>query len=699
MKKTWTLIALAAALCVSCSDDDKSCTEGAAFCKSGDNNTTVLVTCENGELNETVCNTGYICDSKKKMCTVAAECSNDMKPSCDQANNRIVYCSNNVITYTDCANGCSVETNKCNPATAGKGECTAGAKRCNLAGEREICSAAGVWESKPCCAKGDSACLLTCHSGECSSTIKEGMTRCASSSTYQVFESGAWSAAKNCSADKPVCDESKGACVTPSVIYCGEEDVELSNGQKMKLQAACDQQFGAGKTVGVCIGNDVTCSKVCQKADVGKTAPVCDIYGTTAGGQAPFAGQAVCTDLYDGTHYGLVEDDSTFKNCKNACNTEGTACDSQGFAEGGSSGGDSSGSSSYAYCPDVDVELKNGQQMKLQAACDQINGAGKTVGVCVGKEIDCINVCQKADVGKTVPVCDIYSTTSGTEAPFAGQAVCTDLSDGTHYGLVEDDSTFKNCKNACNAEGTACDSQGFAEGGSSGGGSSSTNYAYCGDQTIEVEYKDGTKKKMTLQEACDEQEGKGKSVGVCAGTKPACMPICNKTDEGKTTKTCVVSGENSAEYQYKCTKLDETHYANLVDATSAKLCKNVCASDGKGCDDKGYYDSVSQELVYCPDAQLSNGKKFQEYCDSMFGAGKSMAMCTGSGETVDCYKTCTAQDEGKSIDACYDYGTAGYLAVKETCTSTGVNQYLYIDDPGNGTKCTNGCNPENTACK
>ena len=71
MKKTWTLIALAAALCVSCSDDDKSCTEGAAFCKSGDNNTTVLVTCENGELNETVCNTGYICDSKKKMCTDA----------------------------------------------------------------------------------------------------------------------------------------------------------------------------------------------------------------------------------------------------------------------------------------------------------------------------------------------------------------------------------------------------------------------------------------------------------------------------------------------------------------------------------------------------------------------------------------------------------------------------------------------------
>ena len=98
-----------------------------------------------------------------------------MTPSCDQANNRIVYCSNNVVTYTDCANGCSVETNKCNPATAGKGECTAGAKRCNLAGEREICSAAGVWESKPCCAKGDSACILTCNSGGLAASSSSGV--------------------------------------------------------------------------------------------------------------------------------------------------------------------------------------------------------------------------------------------------------------------------------------------------------------------------------------------------------------------------------------------------------------------------------------------------------------------------------------------------------------------------------------------
>ncbi len=578
MKKTWTLIALAAALCVSCSDDDKSCTEGAAFCKSGDNNTTVLVTCENGELNETVCNTGYICDSKKKMCTVAAECSNDMKPSCDQANNRIVYCSNNVITYTDCANGCSVETNKCNPATAGKGVCTAGAKRCNLAGEREICSAAGVWESKPCCDKdkGDSVCLLTCHSGECSSTIKEGMTRCASSSTYQVFESGAWSAEKNCSADKPVCDESKGACVTPSVIYCGEKDVELSNGQKMKLQAACDQMNGAGKTIGVCIDNVPNCSKVCQKADVGKTVPVCDIYNTKAGGQAPFAGQAVCTDLYDGTHYGLIEDDSTFKDCKNACNAEGTACDSQGFAEGGSSGGGSTGSLSYTYCGDKEVSVgEDKTKMKLQAACDQQFGANKTVGVCVGNSVTCINVCQKADVG-TVSVCDIYPTTSGTEAPFAGQAVCTDLSDGTHYGLVEDDSTFKKCKNACNTEGTACDSQGFAEGGSSGG--STDKPWYCG--------KEQYSEQQTIDQYCSAKEGSD-FLGYCTiedgKTYFECGQSCTIDKVGNKNGLCVKEGSNYFSFDSVCTVVDADHTAYLADYSNVKKCTDGCNPENTAC--------------------------------------------------------------------------------------------------------------------
>ena len=578
MKKTWTLIALAAALCVSCSDDDKSCTEGAAFCKSGDNNTTVLVTCENGELNETVCNTGYICDSKKKMCTVAAECSNDMTPSCDQANNRIVYCSNNVITYTDCANGCSVETNKCNPATAGKGECTAGAKRCNLAGEREICSAAGVWESKPCCAKGDSACILTCNSGECSSTLKEGTTRCASSSTYQVFESGAWSAAKNCAADKPVCDESKGACITPSVMYCGEKEVTLNNGQKMKLQAACDQMNGAGKTIGVCIGNDVNCSKVCQKADVGKTVPVCDIYGTTAGGEAPFAGQAVCTDLYDGTHYGLVEDDSTFKNCKNACNTEGTACDSQGFAEGGSSGGDSSGGGSssadpYTWCNDE--QLKSGGT--VGDYCKK-NVGENYVGLCSGSSASCFESCTEAQAGQKKATCE---TSDGQSMSI--DLVCKSYNGNYAFGLV---GTYTACKGSCDAKKESCDAQGGTAGGSefgsgSGGGSTDSDGSayYCGNEKLN--------ETQTLDQACT-ADMKADAAALCfeedGETYYACYKTCNASDVNKSVDACYQYNDKKY-YKVKdvCTKASDTIYVYVDDSENKTLCSNGCNTEGTDC--------------------------------------------------------------------------------------------------------------------
>lgn len=571
MKKTWTLIALAAALCVSCSDDDKSCTEGAAFCKSGDNNTTVLVTCENGELNETVCNTGYICDSKKKMCTVAAECSNDMTPSCDQANNRIVYCSNNVITYTDCANGCSVETNKCNPATAGKGECTAGAKRCNLAGEREICSAAGVWESKPCCAKGDSACILTCNSGECSSTLKEGTTRCASSSTYQVFESGAWSAAKNCAADKPVCDESKGACITPSVMYCGEKEVTLNNSQKMKLQAACDQMNGAGKTIGVCVGNDVTCSKVCQKADVGKTVPVCDIYGTTAGGEAPFAGQAVCTDLYDGTHYGLVEDDSTFKNCKNACNTEGTACDSQGFAEGGSSGGDSSGGGSssadpYTWCNDE--QLKSGGT--VGDYCKK-NVGENYVGLCSGSSASCFESCTEAQAGQKKATCE---TSDGQSMSI--DLVCKSYNGNYAFGLV---GTYTACKGSCDAKNESCDAQGGTAGGSefgsgSGGGSSSA-YIECG----QAQYNN-----TTAGEYCKKQSEN--SVAVCSKNDKGetvfdCYDKCSKV--GEVVELCREYSDGSFIDKDICTDIGNDLSIFITDPNDYTECTNGCNADNTAC--------------------------------------------------------------------------------------------------------------------
>lgn len=567
MKKTWTLIALAAALCVSCSDDDKSCTEGAAFCKSGDNNTTVLVTCENGELNETVCNTGYICDSKKKMCTVAAECSNNMTPSCDQANNRIVYCSNNVITYTDCANGCSVETNKCNPATAGKGECTAGAKRCNLAGEREICSAAGVWESKPCCAKGDSACLLTCHSGECSSTIKEGMTRCASSSTYQVFESGAWSAAKNCAADKPVCVPSKATCIGKSDMYsyCGKEQYS----EKQTADQYCSATDG-NDFLGYCFEEQgktfLECGQSCTIDKIGDKNGLC-----VQEGNSYFSIDIVCT-VVDADHFAYLSDYSTVKECKNGCNADKTGCGDSGSSGGGSSGGGSSSADPYTWCNDE--QLKNGGT--VGEYCKK-NAGENYVGLCTTKGATCFESCTEAQAGQKKAIC---GTSDGESTSF--DLVCKSYNGNYAFGLV---GTYTECKGSCDAKKESCDAQGGTAGGSefgsgSGGGSTDSDGStyYCGNE------KDG---EQTLDQVCT-AEMKADAVALCTEqngmTYRSCYKTCNASDVNKSVDACYPYNDgNSYKVKDVCTKASDTLYIYVDDSKDATLCSNGCNTEGTGC--------------------------------------------------------------------------------------------------------------------
>ena len=600
---------------------------------------------------------------------------------------------------TDCANGCSVETNKCNPATAGKGECTAGAKRCNLAGEREICSAAGVWESKPCCAKGDSACILTCNSGECSSTLKEGTTRCASSSTYQVFESGAWSAAKNCSADKPVCVPSKATCIGKSdtYSYCGKEQYSEKQTSDQYCSATDGNDFlgycfeAQGKTYLEC-GQSCTIDKIGDKKN-----GLC-----VQDGNSYFSIDIVCT-VVDADHFAYLSDYSTVKECKNGCNADKTGC-----GDSGSGGGGSTGSSSYTYCGEVDVELKNGQQMKLQAACDQINGAGKTVGVCVGKEIDCINVCQKADVGKTAPVCDIYGTTAGGKAPFAGQAVCTDLSDGTHYGLVEDDSTFKNCKNACNTEGTACDSQGFAEGGSSGGdssggGSSSADpYIWCNDAQI-----DGG---GTVGDYCKKNVGEN-YVGLCRGTSALCFESCTEAQAGQKKAMCRTSDGQSTSFDLVCKSYNGNYAFGLVGTYTE--CKGSCDAKKESCDAQGGTAGGSEfgsgsgggstdsdgSTYYCGNEK--DGKQTLDQACTAEMKADAVALCTEQNGTTyrSCYKTCNASDVNKSVDACYPYNDGNSYKVKDVCTKASDTLYIYVDDSKNATLCSGGCNTEGTDCK
>ena len=689
MKKSWILMVLTVPFLTSCADDTKVCVEGEAFCKSGDGGEVVVV-CKDGELIETTCGANYRCSAEEKACVFATQCANSIQPTCE--NGRIKYCANNIYVYTECENGCSTATNACNPISAGKGECTKGAVRCNREGEREICDSAGMWKAHPCCEEGDAECVLVCDSGACVSSIKEGATRCASDRTYEVFTDGKWSEAQPCDADKPMCDESKGACVPAEVSYCGDVEVELNDGSKVKLQDYCDSEYGAGKTVGACEGSYYSCMRVCDASKVGESYQVCGTYQTTSGGEADFAGEGVCVDFYDGEHYGVAEDQESFKNCKNACNEEGTTCDEHGFAGGGSGGGE------VTYCGDVDVEMSDGSKKKLQEACDEMYGKGNAVGVCVGMNVTCLTACEASEVGKTFKICDTYQTTTGGEADFAGEGKCSDVGKG-HYGVIEDDSTFKNCKNACNAEGTDCDDQGYADGGDSGG-DGGDEVKYCGD--VDVEMSDGSK--MKLQEACDKMYGKGNAVGVCVGLSVTCFFTCKASDVGKTYPICdtyqtTSGGEADFAGEGKCSDVGEGHYSIVEDDASFKACKNACNAEGTDCDDQGFADGGDSGglYFYCGD-QKYKGSTIDQYCATE-GSGLIGVCYESEGEVYfECAQTCTTAQVGNRIPACIL--TEGIsFAYNDVCTKFDDQHLAYVMDENSIEMCSGSCNASNTACK
>lgn len=683
MKKSWILMVLTVPFLTSCADDTKVCVEGEAFCKSGDGGEVVVV-CKDGELIETTCGANYRCSAEEKACVFATQCANSIQPTCE--NGRIKYCANNIYVYTECENGCSTATNVCNPVSTGKGECTKGAVRCNREGEREICDSAGMWKAHPCCEEGDAECVLVCDSGACVSSIKEGATRCASDRTYEVFTDGKWSEAQPCDADKPMCDESKGACVPAEVSYCGDVEVELNDGSKVKLQDYCDSEYGAGKTVGACEGSYYSCMRVCDASKVGESYQVCGTYQTTSGGEADFAGEGVCVDFYDGEHYGVAEDQESFKNCKNACNEEGTTCDEHGFA-GGGSGGDGA----YFYCGNE----KYSESQTIDQYC-ATEGSG-LIGVCYESEgkvyFECAQTCTTAQVGNKIPAC--ISTEGGS---FAYNDVCTKFDD-QHLAYVMDENSVERCSGSCNADETAC-----ADGGSGGSGGEVT---YCGD--VDVEMSDGSK--MKLQEACDKMYGKGNAVGVCVGLSVTCFFTCKASDVGKTYPICdtyqtTSGGEADFAGEGKCSDVGEGHYSIVEDDASFKACKNACNAEGTDCDDQGFADGGDSGgdsgglYFYCGDEKHPSGTQtIDQYCATK-GSGL-IGVCSEEGGKVyfECAQSCSMSQLGeKATGGCMEL-SMGAFAWKNVCAKIDAQHAAFVMDESDIAMCSNGCNASETACK
>lgn len=291
---------------------------------------------------------------------------------------------------------------------------------------------------------------------------------------------------KECTADKdckdaskPVCSK-EGKCVAKSSSGTGtgtgsevgakcdaETFAETCNGNKLvycnkgevaKIDCAaggnvCDKI--KGENFVDCFKDDVVCSKV---GDKGTVCFESDLYGV-------YTGKAECTEMESGKKrfVDVSETEEDYVDCDittQVCDSRGekcitvaeitkTACteETENKCEGGK----------LVTCEDVSEKEDEESYKLVNIDCAQMDS---TCATATDVAASCIPNKSTCKDGESKAVCE--SQLMGLVS-FQYTATCTKFSNDTWHFTG---SNAKQCKNACNEEGTACDSQGVAEKGS-----------------------------------------------------------------------------------------------------------------------------------------------------------------------------------------------------------------------------------------
>lgn len=550
MKKSLAIIAMMAALCTACSDDDKGCTEGSISCDGQ-----TLVKCKDGVEIKTVCDSGRVCSAVDGRCVEAATCSGNEIPVCEDyadgnvMKTRVKYCSDHFFAYTDCGtNGCSLNENNvasCNKPV--KKACEEGATRCNIDGVKQTCSAEGNWVDDPCCAAGDASCELTCVDGVCKGGCIEGETRCYDAGNGGVIQqicqaNGKWKSSNpGCTGATPMCVN--GQCVAADYVpkagevcgsfvskcqeyaggtlytYCsGSEDGSISAANSLATVKTCNADDGYACTP---IGGEDKCvldipsySEYCQtSADDGRIffQDSCDESGLiylqcyTGDDGNSYSDQLYVKSLCHGGQAVTCENgDMVAQNCQ-TCEVKGqyAYCDGVKIEYGGGASG--GGSTGGATCDAIDCsseQVQGGQT--LLAAC-QAQFPGTNMWLCFLEGSNLSGVCATRDEAKD-------STCSNGELAFTddGETYC--LAIGSDESCFSGSGSGSGAWYECSSTEMCSETQTCAQLCADEYGS---NYkAWCQDDSYDV--------------ACNPTQPSG---GGASGTQPTCDFVDMTTDE------------------------------------------------------------------------------------------------------------------------------------------------------------------------
>lgn len=453
------------AKCVASDTPTPGCTEGAEQCSLAG----VHQVCSNGKwvddpccvAGDAGCASACVDGKCKSSCTTGEKrCGEDsIVQTCTTENGKSTWKTTEACDKTTqaCSNGQCVDKSSYVPEV-GKA-CGDFESKCD-GSTFYYCNPKGVVAKMDCSSSNNSACVAVDGVDECLIDYEQYRALCNEPS--KLTPNGAIVFSDSCDTEYKtlvyaVCVTADNGKVYNEFLYadsiCYDDHTALScSGAKM-LENTCSTSCTdvekvtalQNDSIAVCDGKELVWTEGSSSSG---DDTIFDCSDETSGGQTLLS---ICKEDDASNVMAICMECSSYFYCigseyTSAVGQSGTALGMQCDDESGS------GTDELYYCGDDSLQLSDGSTKTGKQICA---AHANTVAICDSESIYCLDACTT--VGASQPFCG--TADSGTS--MAVQMVCTDIDGQKVYDF--DYSTAKICKNACKADSTDCDSQGYME--------------------------------------------------------------------------------------------------------------------------------------------------------------------------------------------------------------------------------------------
>ena len=663
---------------VGCSEEKESfsCDESyVAHCT----NLTHYLKCENGEVRLIECALNYFCEERdggEVGCFDAdgktidennktSTCTHETPICLDET--RLETCSDGQSSVSPCPYGCENGTCQDNPASL---KCeTEGDVRCSPFNALlvQTCTNSLWTDAQSLCEEGcengacKQSCVKTCTDENtvniaCEDKEAYGVSCVAGCRDGDCIDIAVPDYGTSCSAASY-----PDRCIGPILAYCSQSKVSevfCTGTSSCQISTKLD---GYGD-----------CVKTCETA--GDVVHRCE-YDAEYGGY--YVMKSVCENV-NGT---LYQFNSAIDYCYTGCNADKTGCALE---------------NENTSCDSSTAKAQCAADLSYTIYCDEDNGIW-TGDICAeGTQcmldsegnVDCIEPCNAADVGKTKRACEsLYYY--GSEYVYSFSYVCKQRQEGVYGYVLQEQDYYTFCSSLKCDENGECLKLSDEENQEC----SSTYASRCeGSVAIFCSLEEGQTTGVVGAVDCKVQSGEDFTCGIVDGVI-SCIRPC--TTEGDTQSGCTLTEDYTyASVGYRCeqngnnglvwTQQEVNHPCSDECNEDYTACAQVVDDEYQTCDASFVERCDGDVAVYCNESGRINTLSCNDYS----------RLCRKIDDVAHCLKPCNV--EGKKTTTC-EYATG--MTYASTCTRLDDGQFVEIIDSSSEIECANGCNSTLTGCK